>query len=214
MRKNRHPVHLKPVAGHGKREQIWAQIRVLRTSFSINDLFFRLKDVSRDAIRSYVNSLVAADHLTPVTNDNPIRFTLVNDCGVDAPRVRLDGSIVLLGQGNANMWRTMRILKTFDWQDVMIAASTEAVEISKRTARSYIEMLHKAGYLRCVVPGAPGSKAIYHFNPGKWTGAQPPVIQRGGQLYDPNLGKVVYQGVNKTRQVSKPSQVLSGGDHE
>jgi len=187
------PASLKPVGGFHKREQIWQQIRQQRARFSVNDLYFKLNNISRDAIRTYVNSLVAADYLSPVTNQTPLLFTLIKDCGVDAPKVRTDGSQVTLGQGNENMWRTMRILKTFNWQDVQLVASTDSVTVTPKTARAYVEMLFKAGYLRCVSKGSAGIKAIYRINPSKIAGSQPPIIQRGGQLYDPNLGQVVYK---------------------
>lgn len=183
-------VQLTATGKQGKRDLVWAQIRLKRHSFCVNDLYFALKIVSKDTIRSYLNALVAADYLAPVTNEAPFHFTLIKDCGVDAPRIRDDGSIVTLGQGNENMWRTMKILKTFSWHDLMIAASTETTAITQKTARAYVEMLAKAGYCRCVSEGSSGVRAVYRFV--KNTGAKPPVIKRGGQLYDPNLNKVVY----------------------
>jgi len=186
------PVSLKPIGGFHKRDQIWQQIRSQRTRFTVNDLYFKLENISRDAIRTYVKSLIAADYISPVTNEVPIQFSLIKDCGVHAPKVRPDGTTVTLGQGNENMWRTMRILKTFDWQDVMVTSTTDVVIITKKTARAYVETLCKAGYLRCISEGSSGVKAVYRINPSKFTGAQPPMIQRGGHLYDPNLGKVVY----------------------
>ncbi len=193
MTTNRKPVQLAPVSKAGKRQQIWEQIRIKRTAFSVNDLYFALKGISRDAIRAYLNALVMADFLVPVMGDMALRYsyTLIKDCGVDAPRVRPDGSVVTLGARNENMWRTMKILKTFSWHDVQVAASTETVPISPKTARSYVEMLAQAGYLRAISKPEPGVKSLYRLV--KNTGAQPPVIKRGGVVYDPNLGKVVYQ---------------------
>jgi hypothetical protein len=198
---------LKPVGGFHKREQIWQQIRRQR-QFSVNELYVALAHISRDAIRAYVNALVAADVLSPITNEAPFRFALVNDCGVDAPRVRLDGTAVTLGQGNDNMWRTMRILKTFNWQDVALASSTEVVEVKAKTARAYVETLCKAGYLICISQGGAGVKAMYRLSPSKRVGAKAPQIQRGGVLYDPNIGQVVYQRIAKTCEVFNTAQVL------
>jgi hypothetical protein len=188
---------LKPVGGFHKREQIWQQIR-RQKQFSVNDLYFTLAHISRDSIRAYVNGLVAADVLSPITNEAPLRFALVKDCGVDAPRVRPDGTAVTLGQGHDNMWRTMHILKTFSWRDVALASSTTAVTVQDKTARAYVELLCKAGYLVCVSQGGAGVKAMYRIVPSKCFGAKAPQVQRGGSLYDPNLGKVVYQPIAKT----------------
>ncbi len=189
MATNRKPVQLERIGGKSNRDLIWAEIRRQR-SFTLKSLSKCLRNTTEDTIRSYLTCLCAADYLASHDNGKTIIYALLKDCGVDAPRLRKDGSPVTQGRGNENMWRTMRILKTFDWQDVMIAASTETVKITKKTARAYIETLAKAGYLRCISESKPGVRAIYRFV--KNTGAKPPVIQRGGSLYDPNVGKVVY----------------------
>lgn len=184
-------VQLTPCGKQGKRQQIWTQIRVKRQSFTINDLYFALNDISRDAIRAYVSSLVNAEVVMPITNDTPVHYALISDCGVDAPRVRPDGSIVTQGERNMNMWRTMKILKTFNWHDIKVAASTETISITSKTARAYVEMLHRGGYLRQIGLLEPGIKAVYRFV--KDTGHQAPIIKRGGVVYDPNLDAIVYQ---------------------
>ena len=192
MSVNRKSVQLERVGGKSPREVIWAEIRRQRT-FNLKSLSQRVRGSTEDAIRSYLTCLLAADYLTPVSNSEPISYALTRDCGVEAPRVRKDGTAVTQGLGRDNMWRTLRILKTVDWQSLAMAATTEEVTVSERTAKSYIEILTKAGYLRCIDKGSAGVKAVYRIVAAKCNGAHAPMIQRGGHLYDPNLNQVVYK---------------------
>lgn len=197
---NRKPVQLERVGGQSKRDGIWAEIRQQRT-FTVRSLQNKLTEISNSAIRSYCQGLVAATYLNQYNSGEVTAYTLIKDCGVDAPRVRKDGSEVMQGRGNENMWRTMKILKVFTWFDLKIAASTDEVVIKDSSAQHYVETLCKASYLICIHAATTERKAVYKFQPRKNTGVQPPMIQRGGHLYDPNLGKVVYQHIAKTREV-------------
>jgi len=178
---------------NSKREHIWKKVRKTRV-FSVNDLQTQLpSSISKDCVRDYLMRLCAGGYMERNDSVKPILYTLIKDCGIDAPRLRTNGSVVTLGIANENMWRTAKILKIFDWRDLMIAASTEQVKITQKTARAYVEALHQASYLTCVRQSVPGTRAVYRFNSHKNTGVRAPKIKRDKSLYDPNLGKIVYQ---------------------
>ncbi|MDT4835434.1 hypothetical protein FQZ97_690990 [compost metagenome] len=73
-----------------------------------------------------------------------------------------------------------------------------------KTAYSYLRDLTLAGYVLVVDEGKTGPKgrpARYRLAPGKYTGPLPPMIQRDGQVFDPNLGLVVYQHIPAIAEV-------------
>jgi hypothetical protein len=192
---NKKRVPLVRVGNQSNRDRIWAEIRTQPNGFTLRDVRLNLAGISNSLINDYVKCLVAGRYLTVVSEIGnffvPMRYTLIKDCGVDAPRVGKEGEAVTRGAANENMWRTMKILKRFDWQDLMIAASTEELVIKENTVRRYVETLYRAGYLHCVRESTAGVRAIYLFN--KNTGNRPPMIRRDKSVYDPNLDTVVYQ---------------------
>ena len=52
--------------------------------------------------------------------------------------------------------------------------------------------LQRAGYLKVAVSKGPYRRARYMLIPARNSGPQAPLIQRIKQVYDPNLGKVVW----------------------
>jgi hypothetical protein len=69
------------------------------------------------------------------------------------------------------------------------------------TARSYLKWLKRAGYVVEVQASKPGTKARFRLGHGKYTGPRPPMIQRIGQVFDPNLGEVVFRQDELTEDV-------------
>jgi hypothetical protein len=197
---NRQLVHLENVGGLSKRERIWKVIRRLKT-FTGPQIQGELNGfVPLATIRTYLQGLENAGFIVfsgtvPKTDGRPgsvNRYKLVNDCGVDAPRVRKDGSPVKQGRGREQMWRTIKILKTFTPRELALAASTEERLVKESEAKRYVSFLYHANYLY-LVDAAGTKQARYRFNPRKDTGPKPPQVQRLKTLYDPNLGKIVYQ---------------------
>jgi hypothetical protein len=123
-------------------------------------------------------------------------YRLAKDTGIEPPRVRRDGTLIAQGLGREQMWRTMRMLREFSPIDLAVQASTEETAVSVSTVQEYCTFLTRAGYLTVVRRGQGvgkgGVPAIYRFVPSRNTGPQPPMIQRIKQVYDPNLGKVVW----------------------
>ena len=196
---SRKPTH--KLGADETRDAIWALIRAER-SVTVSGIWAELR-LGKDTIRDYLIGLTAAGHLQkemiPSSRPGTLKavYTLVNDCGVDAPRVRRDGTAITMGQGRVQMWNTMRVLKDFSFRDLAFHASTDACPVSESDAKHYVRYLSAAGYLATVTPGRPGTLARYSLMTRSWTGPRPPQIQRLRQLYDPNLKKVVWSELDE-----------------
>jgi hypothetical protein len=188
------------------RAAVWASIRK-RKQFTIEDLETDTREKNR-TISTYVQSLQIGGLVEMVGHDTrglqasgtsksknmnrPGIFRLIKDVGVETPRVRRDGSLVTQGSGTRNMWRVMKVLNRFDFQELALEASVDEVIVRPNTAKDYISLLHKAGYLQEVQKSKPGKAAQYRLIRSRFSGPKPPQIQRVRHVYDPNLGKVVW----------------------
>ncbi len=187
------------------RDAIWAAIRDLR-EFSVSEIEDKTR-VSHSSIKTIILGLTKAGYLKRTEHhhrakvDNRFvanRWLLINDVGVDAPRVTRDGKRITRGLAREYMWRTMRILHDFSTRDLAAQASTDDVIIKHADAKNYIKYLHKAGYLIIIMPAKSGNKpgtstqARYRMPASRYTGPRPPMIQRTKQVFDPNTGEVVW----------------------
>lgn len=203
----RKPVHLQMVGGKSPRQHIWEAIRERRTGITAGDLEkrFAKKDVFIElgTIAEYARSLEKAGYIENVTPagspiGTPSMWNLVRDNGIEAPRVKKDGSQVTIGLGTEAMWRSMRFLTDFNSTELAGHASAGSEPVSVETAKTYIRFLFMAEYVEVVKParalgkGKGAIQARYRLVPGKYTGPRPPMIQRTKSVYDPNLGKVVW----------------------
>jgi len=181
----------------GGRDVIWSAIRKLRTGFSIMDIE-RTTRINESTIRTYVQGLTKAGYLERL-NAEPVggrypraAWNLIRDVGIDAPRVTRTGKAVSQGLGRENMWRTMRILNSFTVVELCATASTDTVTVDIMDAQHYCKYLQRAGYLRVVTPGHSGKRRRYALLKARYSGPKPPMIQRVHQVFDPNLGAVVW----------------------
>lgn len=173
------------------RQAIWEQIRAQAPDFNINDILLHVR-LDPSSVREYLTGLVNAGYLRADTsgyNAAPTIYQLIKDNGVEAPRVRKDGTIVTMGQGRRQMWNAMQVLKDFSPTDLAFKASIETHAVAVSEAKTYCALLCAAGYLV-----GRGSQR-YSLIAGKWTGPQPPQVQRTKQVYDPNLKKVVWSRI-------------------
>jgi hypothetical protein len=184
----RKAVHLQMEGGKEPRQIMWEKIRVLR-QFTLPQLVGELSGaIHRTSTRAYVNALAAGGFLS--LDDNKV-YKLIKDQGVEAPRLKKDGTPVTTGYGTENMWRTLRQMgRAVTVQELVAFASTEANPITEITAHDYLKKLTRAGYLTRDRSGR------YALLPSKNTGPRPPMIQRCAQIFDPNLGEVVWSKVN------------------
>ncbi|WP_246797795.1 hypothetical protein [Burkholderia perseverans] len=195
----------KPVSelkgGRGSRQIVWEFIRAHADSFTVFDIE-KATRLDLATIRTYVQWLGRGGFVA-VTNDTRTsrqrkQYRLVRNVGIEAPRIDKAGKL-LAPTGQENMWRTMRIAKTFTAEELAARSTTDQTSVSVASARNYITDLARADYLLVVDPGHPyrlgvGAKqARYRLATSKYTGPRPPMIQRTKSLYDPNLGKIVWQ---------------------
>lgn len=195
----RKPVHLSANSPRPEGRQVmWEAMRKLRR-FRLTDIEDQTR-ITEATVDTYVKGLTAAGYLQRIDAPEPPADTryaphwweLVKDIGVEAPRVTQAGKPVTQGRGREQMWRTMRIIGEFNWRELAVQASTEAHPVKENEAKDYVHHLHKAGYLACVKAGGPGRAARYRMFPSRYTGPQPPMVQRIKQVFDPNIGQVVW----------------------
>lgn len=171
------------------RQAVWDEIRKKGDwPFTAKELDVRL-DAS--TIRDYLKALNLAGYLEAVSTGKRGEanvYRLIDDCGIDAPRLRKDGTKVTQGQGRLQMWNAMRIIKQFTAVDLAFNASTDEHRVADTEAQTYCRLLEQAGYLT-------RQGIIYRMIPSMWTGPHPPQIQRTRQVYDPNLRRVVWSKV-------------------
>lgn len=181
------------------REALWAVIRTVGRPFTATEVRHQTR-CSAGQVGEYLKGLLAAgilalDYDAKAPGNPPgtaHRYTLARDMGVDAPRVRRDGSLVTQGSGRDNMWQTMRALKRFTAFDLHLFAATDDHPIALNEAEYYCRFLALAGYL----VKAAGSYRLVMVH-----GPKPPMIQRVKAVYDPNLGRVVWtQGLDRTEE--------------
>lgn len=194
LKTGRTPVHLMNSAKRLRgREAIWVKIRELKT-FTLRDLWLDT-DISPGTIRTFVIALEKAGFLSSekkTRRSTPpyYEFTLIKDVGIDCPKVRKDGSTVK-PTNTENMWNAMRIMKRFSIKDLILNASTDDTKIKPTSADDYCKHLCKAGYL------VKQKDKTYRFIESRYTGPKPPMIQRIKQVFDPNIGEVVYPKEDK-----------------
>lgn len=106
--------------------------------------------------------------------------------------VRRD-QIDLVGTATANIWRTMRVMKSFTTLDLSAHATTPDVTVTEQTACEYCDALAAAGYLRLERPAKPPVReAIYRLI--RNTGPIPPKPQQVIAVHDGNLGEYAIIG--------------------
>jgi hypothetical protein len=202
--------------GFDSRQAIWDEIRRHgKDGFTVRELRDSTT-LQTETVREFVTGLVNAGYLTilvdaldpdhPVLKDKAgaILYALVKNVGIDAPRVRKDGTPVTQGQGTANMWHTMWILGTFSVRELAVTASIETCVIKEATAERYLRHLCEAGYLR-------QTKGRYRLLPYMHTGSKPPMIQRVKRVWDQNLKMVMWSEEQVEGQGLKAE---GGGDYD
>lgn len=191
--RGRKKIDLEMQGTKGNRQRIWEAIRVGRDGFTAYEVS-RRASTDDTAVRSYLQSLIKGGYVEVVTGAKFEEQTLrlLKDIGAEAPAVTRDGKPSTAGKGTEAMWRSLRILGELD-ADELAAQASIVVPTTSWTARSYLKWLKRAGYVIEVQASKPGKKARYRLGHNKYTGPRPPMIQRIGQVFDPNLGEVVFR---------------------
>lgn len=201
---------LELAGGKGKRQRVWEAIRRLATAnpaapFTECDIWNATEHVERDVdiavVRDYRRALQAGGVLSVAAKPmlhTPGRYLLARDCGMDAPRLRKDGTPVVQGLAQEQMWRTLRMLAgDTNARELAAHASTREVAVAESAAKDYIQKLHVAGYLLRTREGKGfgngGLQARYRLKPARNTGPRPPMVCRTKVIWDPNENKIAWQ---------------------
>lgn len=187
--------------GKSQRQRVWEAIRGLagagnEGAFSADDLS-RTSKVEMTGVNDYVACLTAAGYLRMTGVSVGARrvkkvYVLARDNGIEAPRVRRDGSPVQHGAASQAMWAALTALDAFTGQ--MLA---EIAKVKPCTALNYGAALARAGYLEVVRPGkgaGVGSLAtVWRCARAHRQKPLAPMVTRLKAVYDPNVGAIVWQ---------------------
>jgi hypothetical protein len=89
-----------------------------------------------------------------------------------------------------NLWRSMRLLKSFTALDLAAHSNAGGVEMTESKAGRYCRDLTAAGYLRATRKASPGKHAA-RYRLIRDTGPKPPKRVRKPGIEDPNTGEFV-----------------------
>ena len=151
-----------------------------RRRFTVKDIVSDTQ-VPRRAVTAYAGKLVAAGQLRRINlteTEQGLVYELVGrphpaDEGQRSPECRV--------------WVAARILGHFSLDLIACTAEVDAAQ-----ARRYLAYLEKAGYVRITRRGR--KVESYTFIPARYSGPKPPQVQRITQVFDANLGRVVWPG--------------------
>lgn len=145
------------------------------------------------ALDDYLPALELAGYLKRVSGHEPapgvmgqvVSYTRAKD-SYEAPRLDRAGKPVTQGTATLSMWRAMKVLRSFDYQDIAQAASLAPLVVAPSSAKSYVNVLARAGYLQQVKAAKPGVPARYRLT--RNTGPHAPAITRRKCVFDRNTG--------------------------
>lgn len=194
------------IGTYGTQDALWACMLTLRT-FTLADIVVLAVNkgvlVSQHTASAYIKRLRKGGFLSMERQPHhsgpfrPATYTVVRDLGLETPRLRRDGAPSVQGSGRAQMWTGIKVLQSFDYQELAICTSTDSHQVTEASAKHYCELLAKAGYLVVVEASTTRKKARYRLIPRMYTGPKPPQIQRLRRVYDPNTNLVMWQEGDK-----------------
>jgi len=190
---SRQPVHIEAARAGGRpygRRAVWGAIRKLG-AFTKRELRLELPHATKHAVDEYLSALIKAGYVTPgemvkvpLSTGRERRYHLERDTGVDAPRLKKDGTELPL-TAQQLMWMAMKPLGWFSIGDLAGHAGTDQAQVPYEAARSYVRHLHLAGYVRSNTQGSA-------FRLVKDTGGLAPMVQRTKVVFDPNTNTVAW----------------------
>ena len=189
------------------RQKIWETIRQLNDGFTVKDLSRRSGQI-QSQIRTYVQALAKAgvvEEIDPSPASKIIGqvFRLIQDEGVEHPRLDSNGQRTHAHLLTENIWRSLRILKgNLTIADIAFSASTETVSANPLIVGKYLEALVEAGYVVKTMGNPPKTPHTYGLVPTRYTGPKPPQIHsfQRLQVFDPNISRLVYDSALESEE--------------
>jgi len=168
---------------------------VAGTCFSVDDIAER-SNSAKSNIVGFIRRLEKAGFIEPVWAIPPAWRVKIRQRVT--PKVRDDGTVLTGASKQQAMWNTMRSPVSrigFTADDLVAWGSTDELQISKETARTYISLLAGAGYLIQLAPSGARKLAMWRLAPAMNTGPLPPMILRTKVVFDQNRHEVVGESI-------------------
>lgn len=166
--------------------------------FTITDVHQRTNGRSRRTIKAYVLFCAGHGHIAAVGeqilgNHQVATVYKVREPRAAAPVERRSSFAGSHGRGRQQIWTAMRALKLFTVRELAVSATTSDHAVSEKTARSYVGLLVRAGYVAEVGRRTrSGEQARWKLLPAFNTGPlAPAALGRESVLYDRNLARAV-----------------------
>ena len=214
-----------PTAGRQKRgpEFYWSRIKRLgEAGFTVNELHKSTRGVTRSTVKDYVQILKNEGLIVPVGTAKAegaqartaTRYAVVKANVAIAPSAKR-GNLRDRHRGarQQQLWNSMRLLRDgFTLEALTLHASTDQVEISVSTTRTYVGKLVKAGLVATIEPvgRVEGFRtgfvpATLRLLPSANSGPFPLRII-GDRIFDPNKRDFVGQPLDAAHQEDDASE--------
>lgn len=192
-------------------QDAWQAMKILKR-FSLQQVRDAVQHTTLDSLKAFAKRLVKAEAIAEHVDHDDISYSILN-ASYNPFKQHENAGKAKNNSGRQRMWQSMRILNEFDAGQV---ASTANVSLS--SARSYISILKKVGYI-FVVKNAPrsgslieraGETTIYRIL--KNTGPKRPIPKTKG-VFDANTNKLV-KFKEVTRKTVQIAPVTLGEAHD
>ncbi len=158
--------------------------------FTITDIFKSSNGVTRRAIWTYIEGCIREGFVERVgeRSDRAAIFRVVVQQGHPPQIPKVDG---LKGRVRQQLWTAIRSMANFQLRELAVAASTDDLEISFKTATRYICQLRQAGLVELLDDGGKNAPSTYRLKRKANSGPLAPRIFDARVVFDPNIMKAV-----------------------
>lgn len=185
----RKPIQIERAGLRTPRERMWGCMQQLGR-FQAAQVEAAAHPVGRRAVQSYLECLSNGGYIR-AADEAPNRYRLweVVKRQARAPMLDREGKELKPALGNLAMWRAMKVRKVFDAAQIATDATQGGVSCSLGSAKAYVSVLLRCGYLRVEAASRPGTLARLRLI--KDTGPLPPAVTRAKALFDRNTGELL-----------------------